>query len=240
LGGSFEPLRLVDRPLTMPQSVVRGDLSLYFQHPSTWGGALSAGFGVLDDFEIDATILPMTFAPAVQYGDPSISGTYRFFNQPAVEIGAFLGVTVLTHNDNFRGYVTLTPGIPVLVRLGQSLRVDTGLFVPITFGGQSSVLLGAIVPIRAAFQITDPLYIGANTGIGIGDFSHAGDTIYAPLGIFGGYAISFGCSALVDLSAHLGFPDLYLSGARGSIVTDNWTTGVTASLYAPLGSAKCK
>ena len=223
----------------MPIGVVRGDLAFYFQHPRTWGAALSAGYGVTDDFEIDATILPMTFAPAVQYGDPSLSGTYRFFNQPAVEIGAFLGITALTHNDNQRGYVTVTPGIPVLLRLGQSLRVDSGLFVPITFGGNSSVLLAAIVPVRATYQITDPLYLGANTGIGIADFSHPGDTIYAPLGMFGGYAISLGCSALVDLSAHIGFPDLYLSGARGSIVTDNWETGVTASIYAPLGPAKC-
>jgi hypothetical protein len=223
----------------MPIGVVRGDLALYFQHPRTWGAALSAGYGVTDDFELDATIIPMTFAPTVQYGDPSVSGTYRFFNQPAVEIGAFLGLTALTHDDDIRGYINVTAGIPVLARLGESVRVDTGLFVPITFGGRPSVLLSAIVPVRATLQITDPLYLGANTGLGIADFSHPGDTIYAPLGMFVGYAISLGCAALVDLSAHLGFPDLYVSGARGSTVTDNWIAGGTASVYAPLGPAKC-
>jgi hypothetical protein len=238
--GSPVPIRLVDRPLTMPIGVVRGDLALYFQHPRTWGGAISAGYGVTDDLELDATIIPMTFAPTVQYGDPSLSGTYRFFNQPAVEIGLFLGVTVLTHDDDIRGYFNVDPGIPILVRLGEIVRVDTGLFVPVTFGGHPGTVLSAIVPVRATLQITDPLYVGANTGLGIADFSHPGDTIYAPLGIFGGYAISLGCTALVDLSAHIGFPDLYVSGVRGNTVTDNWVTGVTASVYAPLGpAAKC-
>jgi len=227
------------RPLTLPLGVLRGDLALTYQHSNFWGAAVSAGYGITDDFELDATFLPLELAPTFEYTNPMVSGTYRFIHGGALEVGGFLGLTLYTHDSRFNGALTLTPGLPVLVRFGESARLDTGVFVPVTFGADRGTVLGAFAPLRFTFNLNDPLYLGVGTGLGVGDASHFGDTIYAPLNGFVGYAIAPGCSPLIDLRGTLGFPDLYLSGARGNTVTDNWQAIFSGSIYLPVVSSRC-
>ncbi len=229
------------RPLTLPLGVLRGDLAFSYQHgdPALWGSALSAGYGVTDDFELDATFLPLLLAPVFEYGNPTVSGTYRFIRGGALEVGGFLGLTLYTHNTRVSGALTVTPGLPLLVRFGDSARLDSGVFVPVTFGADRGTILGAFAPVRLTFQANDPLYLGLGTGLGVGDFSHFGDTIYAPLNAFVGYAIAPGCSPLFDLRATLGFPDLYASGDRGGIETNDWQAILSGSIYLPVVSSRC-
>lgn len=235
------PVRLVLRPLTLPLGVLRGDLAFAYQHgnPALWAFAAGAGYGITDDFELDATLLPLLLSPVFEYGDPTVSGTYRFIRGDTLEVGGFLGLTLYTHNTRFNGALTITPGLPVLVRFGDSVRLDTGVFVPVTFGADRGTILGAFAPLRFTFQVNDPLYLGVGTGLGVGDFSHFGDTIYAPLNGFVGYTIAPGCSPLIDLRATVGFPELYASGVRGGVETNNWQAMLSGSIYLPVVSSRC-
>jgi hypothetical protein len=229
------------RPLTLPLGVLRGDVALGYQHgdPALWGAAVSAGYGITDDLELDATFLPLLLAPNFEYTNPMVSGTYRFIRGEGLEAGGFLGLTLYTHNTRLNGALTITPGLPVLVRFAESARLDTGVFVPVTLGADRGTVLGAFAPLRFTFQLNDPLYLGVGTGLGVADFSHFGDTIYAPLNGFVGYAIAPGCSPLIDVRATLGFPELYASGARGGIVTNDWQAILSGSIYLPVVSSRC-
>src|ERR1019366_1049337 len=163
------PLRLVDRPLTLPSGVLRGDLGfsyLRFGSADGAGASVSGGYGITDDLEVDATVLPLALAPALQYGNPTVSGTYRFVHERAVEVGGSLGVTLITRDTQLFGNATLAPSVPVLLRLGDLARIDTGVVLPITVGGPST-LAGLWIPATATFQILDPLYLGATTGLGM-------------------------------------------------------------------------
>jgi hypothetical protein len=94
----------------------------------------------------------------------------------------------------------LTPGLPMRVHVPGLLRVDTGLYLPISFNAETSFTLD--VPAQAYLQIRDAFF-GPATGIrfnqpGGGDPS----TTEVPLGVAGGYTFS-GRFGSVDLKVQV-------------------------------------
>ncbi|MBW1880341.1 MAG: hypothetical protein JRJ84_18425 [Deltaproteobacteria bacterium] len=120
------PLPFSERPLTLTEGTIRGDAAFTIAHFSVSvpgvgtlsetavGLALGGGYGITDDLEVGASVIPLTLSPDVTYGDPSIYGIYRFLADTA-EIGGSLALTVPIDGD-----FTATPGLPVLLHLGDT------------------------------------------------------------------------------------------------------------------------
>ncbi|MEP7125987.1 MAG: hypothetical protein ABJE95_33955 [Byssovorax sp.] len=245
-GGEKMPLPFAQRPLTLPKMTLAPEVGLEVSHVSI--GAFSLGnavgmeigahFGILDDLEVGAVVLPLEFSPDFAYGNPRIEATFRFL-KGTVEIGARLRTTFGLHKGSTG--VILEPGLPILIHVGEAARIDTGVFLPMAFSTSpgdlptsSSTTIGLNIPFQFIYDVIPELHLGANTGLGIYDFGEAGNTIYIPLGFVAGYAIGNEKGPLVDIDPYFRFPYFALPGAgsgQDKIYTGIWQTGVAATVY---------
>ncbi len=254
------PVRMVARPLTLPSMTLRGDAAFTIVRANFggFGGTQTAvglwfggGFGVTDDFQIDATVVPLGLAPSpVTYGNPDIAATYRFVSGP-VEVGGRFKVSIPVAGDRYLG---LSPSVPVLIRLGDAARLDTGLnftfSIPVDSGSGfvqrktqvawagytlSPYSIEAGLPLKLTFQVADPVFLGGKTGAGILLFEDAGQTFFIPLGVFGGATIPGDHGPIADITANFEFPYLFLPGARrDKVFEDLFYFGLAANVYVGL------
>jgi hypothetical protein len=218
------PVSFVERPLTLPRFTLAPfgefDVTRLGTTTTAAGGGLSsdvvlvgiqlgASFGITDNIEVGAVLLPIQFNNGAGYGgyflgeegalaQPSVFATFRFFHQQPIEIGARLLVQFLVPRSGLGAGALIEPSLPLLVHIGKIGRFDAEVGVPIRVVGGTTVgtvttgttaEVGLDVPLRLAFDIIEPLHIGLNTGLVIEDFGHAADTTAIPLGIFMGYAV---------------------------------------------------
>jgi hypothetical protein len=185
------PVRYVDRPLTLPKLVLSPALGSSLGHGdelavNTVGLDLGAAIGLTDDLSVDVTPLTMRIvrtdfggAPQteVAYGTLRLGATYRFFHAAPVDLGARVeaGLTDSIETDDFLFH--LTGQVPVRLRLGHVVRIDTGVAITglfTTSGGDPDAAMatwaglpfgiGPGIPVLVAFQIVDPLFVGLDTG----------------------------------------------------------------------------
>ncbi|HSJ73773.1 MAG TPA: hypothetical protein VK904_05600, partial [Miltoncostaeaceae bacterium] len=132
-------------------------------------------------------------------------------------------------------------GVPVLIRAGDSVRIDTGVQAMLTFGGDTEIgLIGQRgfrfepgVPIDVTVQVMDPLYLGLNTGFTVLTFSNT-DTLAVPLGARAGYTVASGNKPLVDIEARFDFPFFLAPASNDVVITDVIFVGLNARAYLPL------
>jgi hypothetical protein len=148
---------------------------------------LGAGFGITDDFEVGALVIPLLLSPEVDFGNPQIYAMYRFV-PGEVEVGARVDFSIPVQDGSD---ATLRVGVPVRFHLAPATAVlDTGGFLVIQFADPDAVL-GLSIPANFTFNITPNIFAQLNTGFTIGTFDAAGDSIIIPLG-FGGMTSSGG------------------------------------------------
>jgi hypothetical protein len=213
----------VYRSIVLPRGEVAVDLGLGLGHqPDAGDGsvtglgmnlALSAGitheleFGVRTGFRLDdggqAT-------QADSYGRPFDTETYDVNNDTvanpelhlrwavargeAAELGLELRAYLPIENGSSFGMMF---GLPIALRAG-SLRVDTGLYVPIIFTTPTRTVVS--VPIHLWIQASRTLWLGPLFGLRV---NHPGGDSY-PLGFGLGTALTH----LVDLRTWILFPDI--------------------------------
>jgi len=94
-------------------------------------------------------------------------------------------------------YFAITPGVPFRIHIPGFLRVDTGLYLPLSFDASTSFSLD--IPAQAFFALGDA-FVGPVTGI---RFNAPGggidSSVDIPLGIAGGYTLG----GRVDLKVQL-------------------------------------
>jgi hypothetical protein len=219
-GGEKMPLPLAERPLTLPKMTLAPVVGFAVAHRVVDGANLAtavgleigAHFGILDDLEVGATVLPLALAPDFAYENPQIEGTFRFV-KGKVELGARLRASFVTQKG--AGGVAVEAGVPVLVHLGEAARIDTGLFVPMgfgtgpAFGGEyigGTTAIGLRIPFQFIYDVIPALHVGAQTGVVIADFNDAAKLTYIPLGFVAGYAIGNEKGPLVDIDPFFNFP----------------------------------
>jgi hypothetical protein len=211
-----------------------------------------ASFGILDDLTVYATPLTMLIGVAngdsrVWYGTFRLGAIYRFLSTDVVDIGGQFEFGATGANDT----IHLTGKLPVLLRLADVVRIDTGLalsgYFPINGdagGGVVSVGTGATVlggptgagiPVSASFQVAEPFFLGLDTGFGIASFEEAGDSMFMPLGAHAGGTIASGDRPLVDLVGRFNFPAFLLSADPDPPLTEIWQVGLDARAYIDLG-----
>lgn len=226
------PLSFSRRPLTLTRSTLRLDAELAIAHLETTflgvtassnsvGLGLGAGFGITEDLEVGATVIPLTLSPDFKYNAPSVYGTYRFLRGD-VEVGARLALTLPIDRD-----FGVSVGVPVLLHLGDAARLDTGAFLDFTFSDPLGKQLR--IPVAFTASINPNLFLGARTGFVFPNF----DSLGMPLGVYVGYTLAGGDGAtpLADITAAFDFPLFLTSGSGDTIHTGLWTASLNGRIF---------
>lgn len=252
VGAADLPLAWAQRPLTLTEHTLRGDLRFGMRrfrifrfdpmtglttttHDVAVGLALGAGFGITDDLEVGAEALPFELSPSFEYRRPSVYGLFRFVSGP-VDVGGLLRVVMPVEGD-----LTLYGGIPVLMHLSSAVRLDTGLFVDLTFADRAdetdSPHLSFVLPIELAINATPEVFFGVGTTVFLADVTEdLGSGQQA--GVFVGYTVPAAADApLADLRIRFQFPTLVdYDPAEGedALDTDVWELVFQANVYFDL------
>jgi hypothetical protein len=234
------PVPYVERPIALPAMTLApgGRFNLFTVRPGAGRSEdpwvfLSAGarFGIIDELEVELTPFQSVLAPDFYYGG-SAGVTGDFLDGP-VELGAKL--RVFWHEEG----AVFTPGVPLRLHLEDFVRIDTGVAVSVDTDRQVGLVDFSTVPVnvepgipaRVAFQIADPFWVGAHTGVGIIDFTEADDTTFVPLGFGLGGTIPGDGGPLMDIEAGFSFPQLFLTGDPDAVVPSVWNVGLHAQGY---------
>jgi hypothetical protein len=249
--GRRQPTPYVDRPLTLPHLTLSPAAGITIAGVSDIATsvflAIGARFGIVDDFEVEATPLSFRLDPDAAYIAPSIGLTGRFVATRAFELGGrarfYIPVPedglLPDARDNVSGAIVgpdgaLLGGFPMVIHGAGYVKVETGIFGGVFFAGDPIGTLSDVspiplfpepgIPLRIALQIDEYGWIGVGSGFGIKDLSQAKDSIFVNLGFDLGITISSSTNPVVDIGARFDWPALYLSSVSEALV-DYYTLG---------------
>lgn len=242
------PARYVDRPLTMPDRVIRLEGAIRLDHGNgdldgsvVLGGAISFGkivelgispdrLGMLAGSQVEGA-LPLKFFDEVDLGSLPVYLRFRVHESDRVDIAADIGTSIPLETSPD---VSVFGAALARIRLCDRLILDTGVDLRVTFinnGGSDTTLT---VPVIVSAQLVDKLYGALRTGVIAPDFSSS--RVAIPLGVEGGYALSSSDGPVVDLLARFEFPQLWAPGAGNNKVRqDVWALLGGVRLYLPFG-----
>jgi FtsP/CotA-like multicopper oxidase with cupredoxin domain len=242
---SLYPVRLLDRPTTLPRGVARLDLfalaSRQPASPTAWTTILGGGVGVTNRLEVGGQVVPITLSPGVpKFTNPSIYATYTF---PAGKLSlapTAQAVFPLADADPF--FVDL--GVPMYYNIGTLGYVE---FAP-TFSvdtRENGAGTSLTFPVTFMRQMTEQFNWQLSSGVGLSRFdprfglsrrteSIEFDDVTIPLSALAMYTLEHGAERrpLVDLSLQFQWPQLYTRepGHRGTN-TGDWTVQLQTSWY---------
>jgi hypothetical protein len=204
----------VSRPLVLPKGVLRidaGPRRPYSNGQLMPAGQLQfflndgfddqaflvpgAGIGVIDKLELGA-VWPLQISPDLNLSDLSVYGKYSL-QRGEVEVAGFAELRIPIEGD-----LELAGGVPVFLHLSNEIRLETGGFVRLIFGDDTTANL--YVPLSVPIQVSPEVFVGPELGIEIRDF----DDVAVPVGVIAGYTLGGGISSIGDLLARLTFADL--------------------------------
>jgi hypothetical protein len=143
--------------------------------------------------------------------------TYRA-TRGAVELGLHLDATLFTLPGT--SGVIVRPGLPVRVHAGHVVRIDFGVYVPVTASYTTEA--GVELPFALAINIVEPLHLGVGSGFYFQSLSNP-FSITVPFEVFAGYAIGGKNGPVLDIDPFFRLPDL---GA-----TENFQVGVKVGSF---------
>lgn len=158
-----------------------------------------AAYGVIDKLELGA-VWPLRISPDLDLSDLSVYGKYSL-QRGDIEVAGFAELRIPIEAD-----LELAGGVPVYFHLSQGARLETGGFVRLTFGDDTSATFH--VPLSAPIQVSPEVFVGPELGLEIRDF----EDVALPVGMIAGYTLGSGADAFGDLFMRLTFADV-TSGA---------------------------
>lgn len=172
----------VDRPMTLPSLTFAGDVGFGVGHASANAGSatgvgmnLEAGLGVTSSFELglrtgarfgvdgralsaDAfgrTLWTETYGTSRDpFANPELRGRWAFFQSRVVEVG--LDVRAYMPVEEGSAFGTMV-GLPLAIHVGDLLRIDTGVYVPIIYAREFVALTA---PAYFWFQVSRSVWLG--------------------------------------------------------------------------------
>lgn len=204
----------VSRPLVLPQGVLRidaGPRRPYSNGQLMPAGQLQflinkdfddlaylvpgAGYGVIDKLELGA-VWPLRISPDLDLSDLSLYGKYSL-QRGTIEVAGYAELRIPIEGD-----LEITGGVPVFVHLNDAVRLETGGFIRLTFGDDTTATFH--VPLSAPILVSPEVFVGPEIGIEIRDF----EDVALPAGVIAGYTLGGGINSIGDLLARLTFADL--------------------------------
>jgi hypothetical protein len=153
------------------------------------------GVGVIDKLELGA-VWPLRVSPDLNLSDLSVYGKYSL-QRGEIEVAGYAELRIPIEND-----LELTGGVPVFFHLSNAVRLETGGFIRLRFGGDTTATF--LVPLSAPIQVSPEVFVGPEIGIEIRDF----EDVALPMGVMAGYTLGGGISSIGDLLARLTFADV--------------------------------
>lgn len=254
--GTALPVRFSERPLTLPALVLRPDFDLLLRHQPTFmsmGGPIEpdpffgivfgAGFGIVDDVEVGASIVPISFSPVTRFGRPPdltglpwLYGRFRFLTEP-FELGAEARI-YLPVPEGDRPDATINADfatdLAVLARfhLSDIVRLDAQIFLRFALlTNPEEAALGLGFPIELAVSPVDFVF----AGVGIAPLIDRFEAFILPMNLFVGGTIAIDGRPIVDITGRFGLP-LFLVAreTEGGVNGDPWELGLTVRGYFAL------
>lgn len=213
-GGRY-PVKYAARPLTLSAMTLRAEGDILFPKRLGLFGAggdfgvgleIGAAFGITNELEVGATILPLSLAPDAEFGDIPVYGRFAFL-KGNLELGAQLGLTIPTSSD-----FGLAPGLVGALHFGNG-RLDVGALLILQFGDVLGK--GVDIPIVGSWNFSDTFFAQVRTGFQIGEFATPyafTDGLNVPLGVGAFYTIAKGDVPMLDVGATFDWP-LYVNSS---------------------------
>lgn len=175
------------------------------------------GYGVLDDLELGALLLPILLSPNGEFGDMEFYGRYRFV-RGETEVGAQFGVSLPTNTENVQANFALTLGVPLLVHLSRTTRLDVGAEFEIILGDADGVV-NLDMPAALQFQVGDVFFVGPKAGVFLVNM----EEIELGLGVVTGITIARSRGAPVfDILGEFYWPFFLSSGREDAVNADQF------------------
>jgi hypothetical protein len=251
------PMRLAERPLTLPALYLRAELDFLLRTRPSFvdmtGGtiepdpfvsiALGAGFGITDDVEVGASILPISFSPITRFGRPPeitglpwIYGRFRFLTAP-FELGAEARIYLpVPQPDGPEGNIDadFAADLAMLARfhLSEMVRLDAQIFFRLAIpNSMSDTGFGIGIPIDVTVSPLEFLFAGA----GIAPLIDRFEAFVLPVSLFVGGTIPVDGKPLVDITGRFGLPLFVLVRESETTVNgDPFELGITVRGYFAL------
>lgn len=228
-GGGRYPIAYAKRGMTLSKMTLVPDLHFNINQQKTgltsqtgFGLELGAAFGIMDDLEVRAVVLPLTLSPAAGYGNLTLEGTYRFLKDPelGIRFTAFLP-TATGAKFAFRA------GVPLDLHLNPQLRIESGVFFAPIF--LDTLAWGLEIPIAISYNINDPFYLQLELLPGIKSVG----TTYFAMGytIKAGYTIAKGAEPMLDIDAFFKVNDFIQTAGGDAVGFNNFVIGFGAKFY---------
>ena len=239
------PVRLLDRPTTLPRGDARLDAFTFVNRapgsPTTVAIVIGGGVGITDQLEFGGQVVTFDIEPSTVFTNPSLYATYSHNLSKTVAIAPTVQVVyplktddpffvdvggALYANIGSWGYVAFAPTLSVNVRGDDS---GTTLSLPVTLMRQSSDQLNFQFSSGVGFSRFDPRF-----GLGRRRDALDFDDLTVPFSAEAMYTIPHGRKAtpLVDLTLQVQWPQLY-TRAPGADTTnaDDWSVQILSSWY---------
>ena len=239
------PVRLLDRPTTLPKRALRLDLYGLGTHApgSSFAttGIVGGGWGITSNLEVGGQLVPVTLSPTVQYTNPSLYATYQRSLSSSVALAPTLqAVFPLRSGDPFTvdagaslyvnigawGYLAASPTFSLNTRQEGN---GTSLSLPLTVMRQASTRFNWQLSMAVGFSRFDPRF-GLSRRFEALDFNDV--TIPATALLMYTVPRKGTGDALVDIIVQGQFSQLYTRGPeRRGWQTDDWTLQLQTSWY---------
>ena len=244
-GTSAYPARVLDRPTTLPRGDTRFDAFTFATHvpgsPTTVATVFGGGFGISNQFEIGAQLVPFEVEPGIVFTNPSAYATYAFTVSKTTAIAPMIQVVYpLKSEDPFIvdvggaayvnigtwGYLALAPTFSLNTRGDES---GSSLSLPVTVMRQSSEQLNLQLTSGVGLSRFEPRF-GLSRRSEALDF----DEVTIPAAALVTYTVARGSPrrAFADLTLQFQWPQLYTRApqTRG-VHTDDWAIQIQSSWY---------
>jgi len=173
--------------------------------PGAFLGVLPLRFGITDDLEVFASPVVQSVDPILH--EPDMGVLYRVIRGP-VEVGARLASDLSLFGQVRSARLLL--GVPVRIHVGPMLTVDLGVNTSLALIPQSEV--GLLVPLGAAFNITESVFVRVDGAARIQNVSAAGSSFGIPLSAMLGYTVASSNRPFLDLAARAIWDDVRSAG----------------------------
>jgi hypothetical protein len=227
LTGSSYPVRISERPLTIPQGALNADFSLSADRVASGFYAatddrlfLGAAYGITDDWEVRAGF-PVSFGVGGHGGiDMTVGATYRLMSVTEIVLGLQLDLQI-PFTDQFR----LAAGVPMHFHMGV-MRIRTRPEFTLSLApGNSLTAIGLNLPVAFDVSWLANMPVSLSTGFRVINFSSFQWAI--PIGIELGWTMGTE-RPIVDLLGIFEFPELV---SADGIISGVWIVGVRARVY---------